>query len=200
MQLARQQFMKSQEKKRSRRVAYGIRKKYYMNARRYKNLSKHNKEMLVEKLYKDCPKFKRYMWGRESGVSNSFSTREVENELRRQDTISHDRIKTWTRVKVVIYGWVLIPGTFEITFRGGKGESKEFQVPQDPQRLVRAIARFLHGKINTFQDKSLKHVKDPIMLPFKSETRRMEEFVLAALYQARKGTTVVVRDVDFTVY
>ena len=191
--------MKQHEKKRSRRVAYGIRKKYHMNARRYKTLSKHNKSMLVEKLYKDCPKFKKYMWGPDSGASNSFSTREVENELRRQDTISHDRIKTWTRVKVVVYGWVLIPGAFEVTFRGGKGESKEFQVPQDPQRLVRAIARFLHGKINTFQDKRVGQ-EDPVMLPFKSETRRMEEFVLAALYQARKGTTVVVRDVDFTVY
>ena len=192
--------LKKEERTRSRRLAYGLRKKYYMNVRQYNRMSKNHKMTLVNKLYEDCPKFKQYMWGRASGVSNSYSIQEVINELQRQDTISHDRIKTWTRVKVVVYGWVLIPGAFEVTFRGGKGESKEFKVPQDPRRLVRAIARFLHGKINTFQDKSLNNLKDPIMLPFKSETRRMEEFVLAALYQARKGTTVVVRDVDFTVY
>ena len=35
----------------------------------------------------------------------------------------------------------------------------------------------LMDKINTFPDKTLAHVEDPIMLPFKSDKTRMEEFV-----------------------
>ena len=111
----------------------------------------------------------------------THSPREVENELRRQDTTNNDRIKTWTRV-VSLYTVGYSSQARLVT----AAERVNQRVSSSSRPSVsRAIARFLHGKINTFQDKRVG--QEDLLCWFKSETRRMEEFVLAALYQARKG-------------
>lgn len=187
--------------KRSIALARGLSKKYGFTAKRYKTLRKQQRFLIADRLERQCPKFKRYLWKMRTGYCNtSTNDGDVYNHLKEMNEKLYARMTTWKRVKVTVYGWVLIPRRFEISFRGAQGESKTFECKK-PHVLIRKIAAFLMDKINTFQDKTLAHIDDPIMLPFKSDRTRMEEFVLAALHRiTHTEQPITWRDVDFTAY